>query len=147
MPRRRCRQDRSHSRNVDVSSWKTPAPHHSHLQTYHRVVYCSVGVEPLIKRLITPFTRPFNRRLDHIEVVVNARSEEAIAAVGALHSEIQRIADANEALAMNVSEIIESHLRIHAESMIALGEVVAKLDRASASTAAQAADSEPASTS
>lgn len=99
----------------------------------------------MIKRLISPFTRPFNRRLDHVEAVVNARSEEVIAAVGALHSEVQRIADANEALAVNVSEIIESHLRIHAESMIALGAVVAKLEDAPKVASSRAVDSESAS--
>ncbi len=82
----------------------------------------------MIKRLLSPFTRPFNRRLDHVEAIVNARSEEVIAAIGAVHAEIQRIADANQALALNVSEIIESHLRIHAESMVALGAVIAELD-------------------
>lgn len=79
---------------------------------------------------MNPIFRPLDRRIAHLEAVTNARSAEVIQALGEIRLELQRIADANEALALNVSEIIESHLRIHAEAMADLGESLAELDRA-----------------
>ena len=78
---------------------------------------------------MNPLARLLDRRVAHLEAVTNARSEEVIRAIGDLRLEVQRIADANEALAINVSEIIESHLQIHAEAMIALGESIAAFDQ------------------
>jgi len=78
---------------------------------------------------MNPLFRPLDRRIAHLEAVTNARSAEVVEALAEIHRELQRIADANEALARNVSEIIESHLRIHAEAMADLGASIAELER------------------
>ncbi len=75
---------------------------------------------------MTPFTKPLDRRLAHIEEVVNARSEEQIAALDRLAKHFEAIADSHRDLAENITQLIESHLEFHVESMTAIGAMLAE---------------------
>lgn len=73
------------------------------------------------------FSRPLDRRLDHLERVINARSEEQIAAIAQLSEQVQAIADSHRDLAENITQVIESHLAFHVESMTAIGAMLAEV--------------------
>ena len=71
-------------------------------------------------------TRSFDRRLGHLEQVINARSEEQIAAIERLTAEVRAIAESHHDLAENITHVIENHLTSHVESMTALGGLLAE---------------------
>lgn len=75
---------------------------------------------------MTPFTKPLDRRLSHLEQVVNARSEEQIESMERLASRLEAILDSHRDLAENITQLIESHLEFHVQSMTAIGTMLAE---------------------
>ena len=75
---------------------------------------------------MTHLFKPLDRRLAHLEQVVNARSEEQIAVLEQLAVRLEVIAEAHRELAENITQIIESHLEFHVESMATIGSMLAE---------------------
>ena len=75
---------------------------------------------------MTPIMKPLDRRLAHLEQVVNARSEEQIAVLERLAVRLEVIADSHRELAENIAQLIESHLEFHVESMSTIGSMLAE---------------------
>ena len=75
---------------------------------------------------MTPIMKPLDRRLAHLEQVVNARSEEQIAVLERLAVRLEVIADSHRELAENITQLIESHLEFHVESMSTIGSMLAE---------------------
>lgn len=71
-------------------------------------------------------SRILDRRFRHIEAVVNARSEEQIAAIEELVRRVEELAASHRDLAENVTEVIESHLAFHVQSMTEIGAIMAQ---------------------
>jgi len=93
---------------------------------------------------MTPIFKPLDRRLAHLERVVNARSEEQIAVLEQLAVRLEVIAEAHRELAENITQIIESHLEFHVESMSTIGSMLAEARKLeSRSEAADRSTSEP----
>jgi hypothetical protein len=83
------------------------------------------------------FTRVLDRRLAHLEEVIDARSAEQIAALEQLARRLDSISDSHRDLAENITEIIESHLAFHVQSMIEVGAILAEARGLNPSTAAE----------
>ena len=75
---------------------------------------------------MTYFAKPLDRRVAHLEQVVNARSEEQIAALEQLTARLEAVAGAQRELAVNITQLIESHLEFHIESMTTIGSMLAE---------------------
>lgn len=80
-------------------------------------------------RNMGPFSKPLDRRLGHLEEVINARSAEQIAALDQLVAQLEAISASHRDLAQNITQLIESHLEFHVESMATIGTMLAEMRR------------------